>query len=224
MRAKIARTNWRPDIDAMTGSGVTAYSTLGVLLSWLGSFPGDSIARSLLEEQAHFPLRGTLFVFPAWLILGGLLPGVATLGAEEPPLSKQLTELGRQALVQELTDFILSELKDRPDLIEKCVPTYPPYGKRILLDNNWFKTLTKPNVELVTEPIDHFAREAILTADGKLREHDIAEWREACGWNDEHIQSLLRSPLSSPRNASPLSSPRRRGPIRRSEAMWQGQR
>jgi 4-hydroxyacetophenone monooxygenase len=35
-----------------------------------------------------------------------------------------------------LTDLILSELKDRPDLIEKCVPTYPVYGKRILLDNN----------------------------------------------------------------------------------------
>ena len=54
-------------------------------------------------------------------------------------------------IAQELTDFILSELKDRPDLIEKCVPTYPPYGKRILLDNDWFKTLTKPNVELVTD-------------------------------------------------------------------------
>ena len=59
---------------------------------------------------------------------------------------------------EELTDFILSELKDRPDLIEKCVPTYPPYGKRILLDNDWYKTLTKPNVELVTDRIDNRAR------------------------------------------------------------------
>ena len=42
-------------------------------------------------------------------------------------------------------------MKDRPDLIAKCVPTYPPYGKRILLDNGWFRTLTKPNVELVTD-------------------------------------------------------------------------
>ncbi|GAC1333934.1 MAG: NAD(P)/FAD-dependent oxidoreductase [Bradyrhizobium sp.] len=74
---------------------------------------------------------------------------------------------------QELTDFILSELRDRPDLIEKCVPTYPPYGKRILLDNNWFKTLTKPNVELVTDKIDHFARDGIVAADGTLRPADV---------------------------------------------------
>jgi 4-hydroxyacetophenone monooxygenase len=53
------------------------------------------------------------------------------------------------------------------------VPTYPPYGKRILLDNNWFKTLTKPNVELVTDGIDHFVRDGIVTADGKLRPADI---------------------------------------------------
>lgn len=74
---------------------------------------------------------------------------------------------------QELTDFILSELGNRPDLVEKCVPTYPPYGKRILLDNNWFKTLTKPNVELVTDPIDHFARDGIVAADGTLRPADV---------------------------------------------------
>ncbi|MGN8543747.1 hypothetical protein ACQPTN_01005 [Bradyrhizobium sp. 13971] len=37
-----------------------------------------------------------------------------------------------------------AEGSPRPD--RECMPTYPPYGKRILLDNNWFKTLTKPNV------------------------------------------------------------------------------
>ena len=74
---------------------------------------------------------------------------------------------------EELTSFILSELKDRPDLTAKCVPTYPPYGKRILLDNNWFKTLTKPNVELVTEDIDRFTRDGILTKDGKEAPYDI---------------------------------------------------
>ena len=74
---------------------------------------------------------------------------------------------------EELTEFILSELKDRPDLIEKCLPTYPPYGKRILLDNGWFKTLTRPNVELVSDGIDRFTQDGILTADGKERPFDI---------------------------------------------------
>jgi 4-hydroxyacetophenone monooxygenase len=39
---------------------------------------------------------------------------------------------------EELTNYP-PELKDRPDLIEKCASTYPPYGKRILLDNDWTK-------------------------------------------------------------------------------------
>ncbi len=41
----------------------------------------------------------------------------------------------------------------RPDR-DVCTPTYPPYGKRILLDNGWYRTLLRPNVELVTDRID----------------------------------------------------------------------
>ncbi|MFX7125199.1 4-hydroxyacetophenone monooxygenase, partial [Acinetobacter baumannii] len=40
-------------------------------------------------------------------------------------------------------------------------------------DNNWFKTLTKPNVELVTDKIDRFAANGIVTADGTTRQHEI---------------------------------------------------
>jgi 4-hydroxyacetophenone monooxygenase len=64
------------------------------------------------------------------------------------------------------------------------VPTYPPYGKRILLDNNWFKTLTKPNVELVTDKIDHFARDGIVASDGKLRLRTSSSSRPIQGHGD----------------------------------------
>ncbi len=74
---------------------------------------------------------------------------------------------------EELTEFILSELKGRPDLIEKCVPTYPPYGKRILLDNGWFRTLTRPNVGLASDAIERFTHDGILTSDGTERPFDV---------------------------------------------------
>ena len=51
-------------------------------------------------------------------------------------------------------DFILARFAEplqRPDLLDACIPSYPPYGKRILLDKGWFKALCRPNVELVTE-------------------------------------------------------------------------
>ena len=106
-----------------------------------------------------------------WRYGDGLLPFLRKDPAWPHP--DRAVNKGNDRHREELTNFILSELKDRPDLIEKCVPTYPPYGKRILLDNGWFKTLTKPNVELVTDKIDHFARDGIVTSEGKMRPADI---------------------------------------------------
>jgi 4-hydroxyacetophenone monooxygenase len=61
-----------------------------------------------------------------------------------------------------------SELAGRPDLLEKVIPDYPAYGKRILIDNHWFKMLTRPNVDLVTDPIDSIVPEGIRTRDGHI--------------------------------------------------------
>ena len=43
----------------------------------------------------------------------------------------------------------------------------------MLLDNGWFQTLLKPNVELVTAAIDHLDHEAIVIADDVRREFDV---------------------------------------------------
>jgi 4-hydroxyacetophenone monooxygenase len=61
-----------------------------------------------------------------------------------------------------------SELSDHPDLLEKVIPDYPAYGKRILIDNHWFKMLKRPNVDLVTDPIEAIVPEGVRTKDGKL--------------------------------------------------------
>jgi 4-hydroxyacetophenone monooxygenase len=132
----------------------------------------DPIAEGAQWLLAHLPFYVQWYRFNMfWRYGDGLLPFLR----KDPtwPHPERAVNKGNDRHREELTDFILTELKNRPDLIEKCVPTYPPYGKRILLDNNWFKTLTKPNVELVTEPIDRFAPNGIVTADGKQRAHDI---------------------------------------------------
>lgn len=74
---------------------------------------------------------------------------------------------------QEMTDHILRELGDRQDLVGKCLPDYPPYGKRILLDAGWYRALTRPDVELVTDAIERIEPSGIRTADGRLREADV---------------------------------------------------
>ncbi len=65
-----------------------------------------------------------------------------------------------------------SELADRPDLLEKVIPDYPAYGKRILIDNHWFRMLKRQNVDLVTDPIDAIVPEGVRTRDGKVWQAD----------------------------------------------------
>jgi 4-hydroxyacetophenone monooxygenase len=66
-----------------------------------------------------------------------------------------------------------ASLGERPDLLAKSRPKYPPYGKRPLFDNDWFATLKRPNVELVQEGIDRVVPEGIRTKDGVVHPTDV---------------------------------------------------
>jgi len=132
----------------------------------------DPITEGAQWLLAHLPFYVQWYRFNMfWRYGDGLLPFLRKDPAWPHP--DRAVNKGNDRHREELTDFIQSELKDRPDLIGKCVPTYPPYGKRILLDNGWYKTLTKPNVELVADEIDRFTRDGILTRDGMERRYDI---------------------------------------------------
>ena len=65
-------------------------------------------------------------------------------------------------------------LSDRPDLLRKMMPDYPPFAKRCASDDGkWFETLKKPNVNLVTEKITKAHEGGIETADGVHHELDV---------------------------------------------------
>jgi 4-hydroxyacetophenone monooxygenase len=66
-----------------------------------------------------------------------------------------------------LIDYMRAQLADRPDLLGKVMPSYPPYGKRMLRDNNWFTTLKRDNVELVTAGIAAIDADGITDAEGE---------------------------------------------------------
>lgn len=71
-----------------------------------------------------------------------------------------------------LTKYVTEQLEGREDLIEACLPDYPAYGKRPLLDNNWFKTLLRDDVELVTEAVDSIEGNELVTRSGRRVEAD----------------------------------------------------
>lgn len=73
-----------------------------------------------------------------------------------------------------LTDHLMSRIAGHEDeLLDKVMPGYPPYGKRILIDNNWFEALTRDDVELETGSITEIDERGVVLADGTRRDLDV---------------------------------------------------
>ncbi|MDQ1403303.1 MAG: 4-hydroxyacetophenone monooxygenase [Actinomycetota bacterium] len=107
-----------------------------------------------------------------WRNVEGLMPA-ATVDPEwdggEQSVS-QINEFVRQLL----TAYLQLEFQSAPELLDAVVPTYPPFAKRFIRDNGiWAKTLTRDNVDLVTETIAEITPEGVRTTDGTLHEADV---------------------------------------------------
>ena len=72
-----------------------------------------------------------------------------------------------------MTEYILKKLEGRPDLIEKSLPDYPPYGKRILVDNGWYDAIRRDNVDLITEGVERVSGDTIHTTSGNQLKADV---------------------------------------------------
>ena len=59
-----------------------------------------------------------------------------------------------------------------PELRRKLTPEFRLGCKRLLISNAWYPALTRPNVELVTDPIRSIRGKTIVLADGSEREVD----------------------------------------------------
>lgn len=62
----------------------------------------------------------------------------------------------------DLIAYARAELGGRTDLLQKTIPDYPPFGKRMLRDNDWYKMLLRPNVELFAGEIDRVEEDGIV--------------------------------------------------------------
>jgi 4-hydroxyacetophenone monooxygenase len=71
------------------------------------------------------------------------------------------------------THYIVSELGDRTELLDQVVPTYPPFGKRMLMDNGWYRMLRNEKVKLVSDPIVEIGPDRVITKDGSEYEADV---------------------------------------------------
>jgi len=78
-------------------------------------------------------------------------------------IARRIEEAGRAHIAAHVTD---------PELRRQLTPTYQPGCKRILLSRDWYPTLVRPDVELVTEAIVEVVPEGVRTADGRVHPLD----------------------------------------------------
>ncbi|HWK65822.1 MAG TPA: NAD(P)/FAD-dependent oxidoreductase [Rhizobiaceae bacterium] len=73
---------------------------------------------------------------------------------------------------EDLTAYIMAKVGHRKDLIPKVIPDYPPFGKRMLRDNNWYDMLLRDNVDLVTDRVERIESDGVV-AGGKKYPADV---------------------------------------------------
>jgi len=71
------------------------------------------------------------------------------------------------------TRYVEEQLGDRQDLLPLVLPDYPPFAKRMLLDNGWYRTLRKPHVKLVPDRLARIEGSTLTSADGTAVEADV---------------------------------------------------
>ena len=84
---------------------------------------------------------------------------------------------------------IRRQIKDKA-LRKKVTPNYTIGCKRVLMANNYYPALAKPNVEVITEGVTEVRENSVISADGTEREVDAIIWgtgfhvTENPGWNE----------------------------------------
>ena len=106
--------------------------------------------RFLLFYPGSDQLLDSLFIDPSWK-------------ANRDSINQQNDEM------RELfTAAMLSQISDK-SLIDKVIPTYPPFGKRMLQDNGaWLEALHLPNVTLLSEGVEQMSAKGIVSSKQEL--------------------------------------------------------
>ncbi len=179
-------THWNHDVNlvgkrvAVIGTGASANQivpaiapiTSEVLIyqrtpHWMLSHPQYGKALSGLERMLidKIPTYLSWFRFRQfWQIGDPILP---TLRVDPSwPYPERSVNAANDKLRSQLTEYVKMQLGNRPELIEKVLPSYPPYGKRMLLDNGWYQALLRDDVRLISEPIQRITADGVTTSAG----------------------------------------------------------
>ena len=184
---------WPDDLDlsgrrvAVVGTGASAMQIVPAIVGkpesitifqrspqWIAPHAGyfDEIGEDRHRVLAEVPFYAAWYrTRLAWTFNDKVHPAlVVDPDWEHPERSVNAENDGHR---RHFTRYLEAELEGRPDLVEKALPHYPPFGKRMLLDNGWFAALRRDDVELVTEAVAEVLPAGLRTVSGEERLADV---------------------------------------------------
>ncbi|WP_372735194.1 flavin-containing monooxygenase [Nocardioides sp.] len=198
-------SRWDHEVDVtgkdvvMVGAGATGFQVAPAIADdvksltviqrtaqWMFPNPGyhNPVPEAETWAMRNLPHYDRWFRF---LVLWGGCDGGLAAAEVDPnwePQQQSVSEINDFAR-QMFTEWIVSQVPDRPDLIEKVVPDYPATGKRTLQDNgSWLKALTRDNVELVRAGVERLEADGILDSQGRRHRADVLVWATGFKPND----------------------------------------
>ncbi|HVZ69616.1 MAG TPA: NAD(P)/FAD-dependent oxidoreductase [Rhizomicrobium sp.] len=185
---------WRHDVDLkgkrvlVIGTGASAFqfvpeiaphvSSMKVFQRtppWMGPTPDyhEKVGEGKKWLLEHVPFYGKWYRFWLfWMLTDGVYEFVKSDPAYNGPPGA--VSANNAMLREMLCEAIKMQAGNAPDLLDKIIPAYPYGGKRPLRDNGvWVQALKRPNVELVTDPIEEINANGVKTKSGKQYDADV---------------------------------------------------
>lgn len=169
---------WRHDVPlegrrvGVIGTGASAIQLVPPVAAAAGSL-------ALFQRTPPWIVPKTDRAFTAWERRALQHPAVARLyrafiyGAQEYRAIAFLGGPRIQRLAERVARKHLEAQVPDPVLRARVTPSYRMGCKRILISNDYYPALARPNVELVTDPIARVEPQGVVTQDGKLRPLDV---------------------------------------------------
>jgi cation diffusion facilitator CzcD-associated flavoprotein CzcO len=170
---------WRHDVPlegkrvAVVGTGASAIQFVPEIQPRCGALtvfqrtppwilPKDDRAFSALEKLAFARLPALEKAYRAWTY--ATLEARAVGFVVDPRLMRGVEWFARRNLAREVRD---------PELCARLTPTYTMGCKRILLSNDWYRALVRPNVRVEGARIARVSPRGVVTADGREHPADV---------------------------------------------------
>jgi len=158
---------------------------------WVAPFPkfGQSIPAALQRLLDTVPLYRRWYRLRLSWAFNDKLYDALTRDPNWDGGSKSINKIN-DAHRRGLTAYMESELGEARHLLPKVLPDYPPFGKRMLLDNGWFRTLAQSKVTHVAGAVLCATERGVVTDDGVEHPADVIIW--ATGFDVVNLLAPMR--------------------------------